>query len=1004
MPQNKHSVFSFSVITLILIISFFVFSHNKVSAADMISPTVDITYSKNPVGLGTNTITATYSESITNIPTISINQQGTADIPNTTMTKVKSENWVLRPFVLNLSWSSITYGNGLFVTVGTDSIMTSSDGKNWGTPITQTGAWKSVAYGNGTFVAVGTNIVMTSSDGINWTNQISQTGAWVSVTFGNNNFVAVANGKVMKSTTNGTTWEIPVIKTGAWVSVTFGNNNFVAVAYNITMSSVDGTTWDAPITVTGNWKSISYINNLFMVVGNDRIIPSVDGKNWGTPIVQTGTWVSVAYYDGQYVVVGNNIIMTSLDGITWIKKIQNNGGNWKSIAYGNGIIVVVGNGTNNMMTLNCSVFNYNYTVNQNNNSDYIDGQATVALSNTTDVAGNPTEAPTHNTFNIDTTGPKVSLSYSKDIAGTGINTISVLYSEPILGNPTINVNQSGLTDVVDENISAPASVWTNRVIPQLENWNLIAYGNGIFVAISFDVNHKIMTSSDGINWIIRETKTIGEIYGITYGNGLFVAVGSGVIMTSSDGINWGNQILPEGDYYLSNVTYGNGLFVAVGEGFFMTSHDGIDWTVQEGKSFSSIAYGNGIFVAIGSPAAVSSDGEKWNMYTIEGDIGFISITYGNGIFVAIGDGIIITSIDGINWKTQTVPEANSWKSITYGNGLFVAVADYGTNLIATSSDGINWKSNFLEPNFWSDIAYGNGIFLSINNSSFFSTSPDNGGNYLYNYTVNQADGTNYIDGESVVSLSPVTDLLGNPSFAPTNTTFNIDTSLPPTPTSTPVAGSYVGTQSVTLQAEGSESIRYSLTEIPSSCSVGTLYTTPIEVSSTSTIYAIACNKANNSSSSTFDYIINNPVVVIPPTIVGSSHSSGGSTLESRNKFIAEQKAPTTPTVTIDTGCTLSNKYSVTTGKLCTTVTIPVVTNPISITRTLKQGSNNNDVKELQKYLNAKGYIVALKGAGSQGYETNYFGPATKKAIILFQTVNKLTADGIVGAKTVGVMK
>jgi YVTN family beta-propeller protein len=51
---------------------------------------------------------------------------------------------------------------------------------------------------------------------------------------------------------------------------------------------------------------------------------------------------------------------------------------------------------------------------------------------------------------------------------------------------------------------------------------------------------------------------------------------------------------------------------------------------------------------------------------------------------------------------------------------------------------------------------------------------------------------------------------------------------------------------------------------------------------------------------------------------------------------------------------------------------------------LSVGAKGQAVLELQKYLNANGFIVAKSGAGSPGKETNFFGKATKAALIKFQ--------------------
>ncbi len=73
---------------------------------------------------------------------------------------------------------------------------------------------------------------------------------------------------------------------------------------------------------------------------------------------------------------------------------------------------------------------------------------------------------------------------------------------------------------------------------------------------------------------------------------------------------------------------------------------------------------------------------------------------------------------------------------------------------------------------------------------------------------------------------------------------------------------------------------------------------------------------------------------------------------------------------------------------CAIVTAPAATTKVAtFTRTLKAGDTGADVRELQKFLNSRGYIVAASGPGSKGNESMSFGPATARALIKFQEAN-----------------
>lgn len=136
-------------------------------------------------------------------------------------------------------WHTVTYGDGLFVTVGASGqLATSPDGINWTQqPNIANQYWRSVTYGNGLFVAVsstGTTRIITSPDGIYWTPRPSRGDSlslW-SVTYGGGWFVATTTGNQVLISHDGINWRLRPAAGAAWAwsNITYGQDKFVAVA------------------------------------------------------------------------------------------------------------------------------------------------------------------------------------------------------------------------------------------------------------------------------------------------------------------------------------------------------------------------------------------------------------------------------------------------------------------------------------------------------------------------------------------------------------------------------------------------------------------------------------------------------------------------------------------------------------------------------------------------------------------------------------------------------
>ena len=101
-----------------------------------------------------------------------------------------------------------------------------------------------------------------------------------------------------------------------------------------------------------------------------------------------------------------------------------------------------------------------------------------------------------------------------------------------------------------------------------------------------------------------------------------------------------------------------------------------------------------------------------------------------------------------------------------------------------------------------------------------------------------------------------------------------------TPVFSPVAGSYTGTQSVTLtSATSGATIRYTLDGSAPTTTTGTVYAGAISVSATTTIKAIAYKAGLAASAvATATFTIQSPADTTPPTIAGKVLAANGVTL------------------------------------------------------------------------------------------------------------------------------
>jgi len=271
-----------------------------------------------------------------------------------------------------------------------------------------------------------------------------------------------------------------------------------------------------------------------------------------------------------------------------------------------------------------------------------------------------------------------------------------------------------------------------------------------------------------------------------------------------------------------------------------------------------------------------------------------------------------------------------------------------------------------------------------------------------------------------------------------STLVTVDLTAPGAISASPAVGTYIQAQNVSLSSSNSYLIRYTLDGTDPTCSTGNLYADPLNIASSLTIRAIACDRAGNATAvSAFQYsIVYGSIISSPPTSgsgaintttdMEETQSTGAITTENtksiqsinyEGKLIKYNDSPKVYLIQngqkrwiINEESFIFNNYKWEDIKLIDSGTfyqddlniIKLTDNKKTyiFSRDLKFGMTGSDVKELQKYLNNNGSVLIVAGPGSPGQETEFFGSLTRQALIKFQKDNSIIpAQGYFGPIT-----
>ena len=519
------------------------------------------------------------------------------------------------------------------------------------------------------------------------------------------------------------------------------------------------------------WSGVGYGNGLFVAVTGastgPQIMISQNGTNW-TVETATSTGLTAVTYGmangtGIYVAVGTNQVFTSPDGITWTARTAAAANAWSAITFGNGLFVAVASsGSGNRVMTSPDGITWTARTSAANNS--WDG---ISYGN----------------------GKFVAVA----ISGTGNR---------------IMTSSDGIT-------------WTLPTYPAggETNYYSVAYGNGIFVAMGSAATS--MISSDGVTWT-QETQTSAVWVGVAFGDGLFFAVSQGggtEIISSTDGITWTTRPFPFTGSW-RGTAFGNGMFVAVEYGNDATP------VMSTGPKITSLSVTSGpllggtvlqaIGTNLGSTTAAYVDGTSATLGTV-GDTSTV-ITTPTGATVGAKDVRLTT-----NYGPVTLPgsftyieeypvtyNGNTATGGTQASGMFVVgtpltlpvtttftktgytflgwaassgsttpVTTYSTRAIATfyaiwtpNSYGVIFNKNSVS-------ATGTMTTETANATTALTLNTFQYANHTFmHWNTNAADtGTQYTDGQNYQFIAPAT-LYAQWGYAITYTTAGADAGTP----------------------------------------------------------------------------------------------------------------------------------------------------------------------------------------------------------------------------------
>jgi hypothetical protein len=326
----------------------------------------------------------------------------------------------------------------------------------------------------------------------------------------------------------------------------------------------------------------------------------------------------------------------------------------------------------------------------------------------------------------------------------------------------------------------------------------------------------------------------------------------------------------------------------------------------------------------------------------------------------------------------------SYNDVTLDSNAVIQVGSYTLNVSGTSA---TLQSITVNDNATLSVTLASGSSITVSSPALYELSSDI-----------QTDVTSTVCSNATSSISLAYSGAGTVTNTITPSSTSCSTDLPGAPMSVSAsAGNGQATVSFSAPSQdGSPITSYTVTSSPGGI-IGSGASSPVTVTglSNGTAYSFTVTATNSSGAGAASSASNSITPTTPPSEGGvgsiSSGSSGGPVSQAvLNSLLATSTASSTQNIP---GCPTGYVCKVIPGFVASSTNskIPAFAGMMNIvfTHDLTIGSQGNDVKNLQVFLNTLGFVVAQSGNGSPNHESTYFGSLTQKALIKFQKANNI---------------